>query len=113
MIDEHSRIEMRAVGSDRDRAVVNDCGWKGGTTSRKALLIVDGEGRTLTLDDLREAVDCGLSAIAAAGNSSSMVDIAEVIAGYDTDKELPVLFIDDKDDEEILSMFLYDMPVAA
>ena len=57
MIDEHSRREMRTVGkTNRERAVINDCGWAGGTSSRKALLIMPGKpGRMLTLDDLREA----------------------------------------------------------
>jgi len=115
MIDKQSRMKMRAIGSDRSRAVVNDCGWKGGTSSRKALLIIVGEpssGRLLTINDLRNATSCGLPATAVAGNSSSTIDIAKVIASYDTDKELPVLFVDEKDDEEILSIFLYDMPVA-
>ncbi len=115
MIDEQSRREMRAVGLARDRAVVNNCGWKGDTSSRKALLIIVGEpsGRMLTLDDLREAVANGLPTAAVAGNSSSTIDITEVISGYDTDRELPVLFVEEDDGEELLSMFLYDIPVAA
>lgn len=115
MIEKHSHRQMRTVGSDRDRAIISNCGWKGGTSSRKALLIIRGEtgGRMLTLDDLREAMNSGLSATAMAGNGPSLIDIADVIRGYDTDKELPVLFVDEEGGEEILSMFLYDMPVAA
>lgn len=115
MIEEHSRRQMRTVGSDRDRAIINDCGWKGGTSSRKALLIIRNEagGRILTLDDLRDAMNSGLSMTAVAGNGPSLIDIADVIQGYDTDKELPVLFVDEEGGEEIISMFLYDMPVAA
>lgn len=115
MIDEHSRREMRAVGSDSDRAVVNDCCWTGGTSSRKALLMIDGDGgRMLTLDDLRRAAETGLPTTAKAGNSPIMIDIATVIMGYDTDRELPVLFVgDDGGGDEVLSMFLYDIPVAA
>lgn len=116
MIDENSRREMRTIGSARDRAVVSNCGWRGGTSSRKALLIIVGEpatGHMLTLGDLREAVANGLPTTAVAGNSSSLIDIAEVISGYDTDTELPVLFVDEDGGEELLSMFLYDIPVAA
>lgn len=115
MIDEHSRREMRAIGSNMDRAVINNCGWKGGTSSRKALLIIPGDGgRMLTLADLREAMGSGLSATAMAGSGSSMVDIADIIQDYDTDRELPVLFVEEGEGgEEILSMFLYDIPVAA
>ena len=60
MIDEHSRREMRTVGgTGRERAVINDCGWTGGMSSRKALLMIAGEaGRMLTLDDLREIDAC-------------------------------------------------------
>ncbi len=116
MIDEGSRRKMRVVGSGHERAVINDCGWKGGTSSRKALLVIIGEpsvGRMLTLENLCEAVNSGLPTTAVAGNSSCLIDIADVISGYDTDKELPVLFVDEKDGEEILSIFLYDIPVAA
>lgn len=114
MIDEQSRREMRTVGgTGRERAVINDCGWTGGTSSRKALLMIAGEaGRVLTLDDLREAAESGLPTTASAGNGPSLIDIAEVIGGYDTDRELPVLFVDDEDGCERLSMFLYDIPVA-
>jgi len=116
MIEKHSRRKMRAVGSNHDRAVINDCGWKGGTASRKALLIIVGEpsaGRLLTLENLHDAMSSGLPTTAAAGNSSCLIDIADVISGYDTDKELPVLFVDEENGEEILSIFLYDIPVAA
>ncbi len=114
MIEERSRREMRTVGDACDRAVVNNCGWTGGISSRKALLMVAGEfGRMLTLDDLSEAVANGLPATAKAGSGTSSIDIAEVIGGYDTAKELPVLFVDEDGGEEVLSMFLYDIPVAA
>lgn len=115
MIEEHAHKEMRSVGSGtRERAVINDCGWRGSPSSRKALLIVDEHsgGRLLTLDDLRNAALDGLPMTARAGNSSSLINIAEVIEGYDTDMELPVLFVDEEDGEETLSMFLYDMPGA-
>lgn len=118
MIDKHIRREMRAIGdSARERAVVNDCGWRDGTSSRKALLIVGddpcGGGRMLTLHDLHEAESLGLPMTAQAGNGSSQVDIADVIIGYDTDTELPVIFVDEENGEETLSMFLYDMQQVA
>jgi hypothetical protein len=41
------------------------------------------------------------------------VDIGEIIRNYNTDEELPVLFVDDDESgDEVLSMFLYDIPVA-
>lgn len=109
MIDEHARKEMRSVGTTtRERAVINDCGWMGSRSSRKALLIVEHSGgRLLTLDDLRNAALDGLPMTARAGNSSSLIDIAEVIEGYDTSEELPVLFVGEENSEEMLSMFLY------
>jgi len=115
MIDKRIRMEMRVVAGSRERAVIDDCGWSGGTSSRKALLVIEDDpsgGRVLTLDDLHDAVLQGLPSVAQAGSGRSEIDIADVITGYDTDVELPVLFVgEDSGGQETLSIFLYDMPV--
>lgn len=110
MIAKRIRMEMRAVGALREHAAISGCSWRGGTSTRKALLVIcdhPSDGRLLTLKDLQDAALQGLPTVAQAGNGPSRIDIADVIADYDTDTELPVLFVDEDD---ALSMFLYDIP---
>jgi len=89
----------------------------GGLAERKALVVVVGkpgtgeenQGRLLSLADLRLAVAESLSPTAKAGGSDTTVTMTDVLEGYNTSAELPVLFIEDADGEESLSMFLYGL----
>jgi len=90
----------------------------GGLSERKALVVVVGkpgtgeenQGRLLSLADLRVAVTENLSPTARAGGSDATVKMTDVLEGYNTGAELPVLFVeDDADGEESLSMFLYGL----
>lgn len=81
----------------------------GGRGSRKALVVVVGRpgerssARMLDAAALDAAVKEGLPCLANGG----AVDMADVLAAYDTGSELPVLFIDEERGEETLTVFLY------
>jgi len=77
---------------------------------RKALVVVVGEdgssGRILDMDGLKQAVAEGLDPTARAGGGQKVM-MADVIAGYETGREIPVLFVDEEDGAETLDIFLY------
>lgn len=67
-------------------------------------------GKLMDMAALREAIAEGLEPTAAAGDSGQAVRIEDVFSGYDTRGELPVLFVDDVDGDETLTMYLYALP---
>jgi len=107
---------MRSRAPGREAIAISAVSQQGGGLSeRKALVVIVGkpgeesQGRLLSLDDLRAAVVDGLSPTAKAGSSDTAVTMSDALEGYDTSTELPVLFIEDADGEETLSMFLYGL----
>jgi len=80
----------------------------GGRGSRKALVVVVGgpgessSARMLSAAALADAAGEGLPRLTSGG-----VDMADVLREYDTESELPVLFVDEVGGEETLTMLLY------
>lgn len=103
---------MRAV-SGSATAALRLAAEAGGRSSRKALVVVVGRpgepssARMLAAAALDAAAGEGLPRLASAGHGGAAVDMADVLGAYDTDAELPVLFIDEESGEETLTMFLY------
>jgi hypothetical protein len=85
----------------------------GGRGSRKALVVVVGapgepsSARVLDAAALDDAVGAGLPRLALAPGGVA-ADMADVLGAYNIGSELPVIFVDEAEGEETLTMFLYE-----